>query len=80
LPLEIIAGPETEAMREEVVGAVRSALGTRTDAGDWLLTLRRGPGGYLVDLTNRDGVMRQWFFVAGDPIASIIRQGLSVPS
>jgi hypothetical protein len=80
MPLEIIAGPETEPMREEVVDAVRSALGTRTEAGDWLLTLRRGPGGYLVDLTNRDGVMRQWFFVSGDPVALIIRQGLSVPS
>lgn len=32
---------------------------------------------FLVDLNNRDGVMRQWLFGAGDPMAVIIREDLA---
>jgi hypothetical protein len=38
--------------------------------------VQRRDRGFLVDLTNRDGIMRQWFFEAGDPIAELIRRGL----
>jgi hypothetical protein len=74
--MEVFAGPGTEVMRDEVIDAVRTALGGRTDAGDWRLTVERRDRRYLVDLTNRNGTMCQWLFNAGDPIATIIREGL----
>ena len=76
MTLEVVAGPGTETMQEEVADAVKKALGARADAGPWLLSVHRRDRGYLVDLTNHDGTMRQWFFEAGDPVAALIRQGL----
>ena len=76
MTLEVVAGPGTEAVGEEVARAVKSALGARAEAGSWLLSVYRRDRGFLVDLTNRNGVMRQWFFEAGDPVALLIRQGL----
>jgi hypothetical protein len=76
MTLEVVAGPGTETMQQEVVEAVKSVLGVRAEAGPWLLSVHRRDRGYLVDLTNRDGIMRQWFFEAGDPVAALIRQGL----
>jgi hypothetical protein len=76
MALEIRVGPGMESLRQEVIEAVQSALGGRMEAGNWLLTLDRRPGGCLVDLTNRNGVMRQWFFEPGDPIGQIIKETL----
>jgi len=77
MPLEIQADVGTERIQEEIERAVRSALGLRGDAGDWLLIVHRRNGGYLVDLTNRDGIMRQWFFQSGDPVESAIKEALN---
>jgi hypothetical protein len=76
MALEIVTGPGTEPLSEEVVDAVRSALGARTEAGPWKLTLERCAGGILVDLTNGNGTMKQWLFEAGDPISFIIQEKL----
>jgi hypothetical protein len=76
MTLAVVAGPGAESMEEEVADAVKKALGPRAEAGEWLLSVHRRDRGFLVDLTNYDGVMRQWFFEAGDPIAALIRQGL----
>jgi hypothetical protein len=78
MALEIRATPEP--FSEEVAEAVRSALGARIEAGDWLLLVQRRPGFYVVDLTNRNGVMRQWFLEPGDPVVMIIREALGAPS
>lgn len=76
MPLQIRMGPGTESFAEEITQAVRSALGGRAEAGDWLLMVQRRPGGYIVDLTNRDGLLCQWLLKPGDPIVSIIDEAL----
>jgi hypothetical protein len=76
MPLEIRTGPDTEPFSEEVARAVRFALGERAETGDWLLLVQRRHGGYIVDLTNRDGLMCQWLFAPGDPIAAVIGEAL----
>ncbi len=76
MALEITAGPGTEAVRRGVEDAVREGLGERSQAGDWRLSMDRVHGGYLVDLTNGDGFVRQWLFRADEPIEYEIRQAL----
>jgi hypothetical protein len=80
MPLQIHMGPDTEAFSEEITRAVRSALGTRAEVGDWLLMVQRRSGGFMVDLTNRNGLMCQWLLEPGDPIAAIIGEALRGPS
>ena len=78
MTLEINSDTASEALREEVERAVRGALGERVEQGTWLVTLRRLPQklGYVVDLSNLDGFMRQWVFAAGDAVAPVIAQDL----
>ena len=78
MPLNITSDADSEAVREEVEQAVRSGLGPRVEQGQWVVTLRRLPQklGYVVDLSNLDGFMRQWVFARGDPLAAIIAQDL----
>ena len=79
MALEIRMGPDTEPFSDEVAAAVRQALGSRAEAGDWLLMVEKRSGGYVVDLTNRDGLMCQWLLGPGDPIAAIIGDALKWP-
>ena len=80
MPLEIRIGPDTEPFSDEISRAVRSALGEKAEAGDWLLMVQRRSGGYVVDLTNRDGLMCQWLLEPGDPVAAIVGEALKGPS
>jgi len=76
--LEIISDPGTEAVREDVDRAVRSALGDKLAQGSWQIILKKLPvkGGFVVDFTNRDGIMRQWVFGPEDPVGAIIQRDL----
>lgn len=76
MAFEVVAGPGTEYVREDVEEAVREGLGKRTTAGDWRLLMSRFEGGYVVDLTNRDGFMKQWVFRRDEPIEYEIRESL----
>ncbi len=76
MAMEVVAGPGTERVRQDVEDAVREGLGARTQAGDWRLFMNRVEGGFLVDLTNRDGFMKQWVFRADEPIEYEIRETL----
>lgn len=78
MALDINSDPGSEALRDEVERAIRGALGERVEQGNWLVTLRRLPQrlGYVVDLSNLDGFMRQWVFSSADPVASTIAQDL----
>ena len=80
MALDIKGDKGSEQVREEVEQAVRGALGDRVDSGNWVVTLRRLPQklGYIVDLSNLDGFMRQWVFGPGDPLAVRIAQDLKV--
>jgi hypothetical protein len=81
MALDIRSDSDTESIREEVEQAVRQGLGDRVDRGSWVVTLRRLPQklGYVVDLSNLDGFMRQWVFTPGDPLAATIAQELRAP-
>jgi hypothetical protein len=76
MAFEVMAGPGTERVRADVEEAVREGLGERTRSGDWRLQMNRVDGGYLVDLTNRDGFMQQWVFRPDEPIEYEIRESL----
>ena len=77
MAFEVVAGPGTESVRQDVEDAVREGLGTRTEAGDWRLHMNRVEGGrFLVDLTNGDGFMQQWVFSRDEPIEYAIRESL----
>ena len=76
--LDVSADAGSEQVRQDVEKAVRVGLGDRVERGNWVVTLRRLPhrAGYVVDLSNLDGFMRQWVFAAGDPLADVIRHDL----
>jgi hypothetical protein len=76
MALEVVAGPGTELVRNDVETAVRDGLGERAQQGDWRLFMNTIEGGFLVDLTNRDGFMRQWVFQRDEPIEYEIREAL----
>jgi hypothetical protein len=79
MSLEIVTDPATEQFRDEVSSAVESALGPRIAQGSWRVQLRKLPTlpGFIVDLTNGNGMMRQWLFAdPTEPVASIIRDDL----
>jgi hypothetical protein len=67
-----------ESVRAVVEPAVRAALGDRLDRGNWLLTLRFADRdrNLFVDLSNRDGFVRQWLFAPGAPITEFLRGAL----
>lgn len=76
MAIEVVAGPGTEAVREDVEDAVRSGLGERMSSGPWKLLMNRIDRGFLVDLTNGDGFMKQWVFRRDEPIEYEIRESL----
>ncbi len=77
MAFQVVAGPGTEAVRQEVETAVREGLGERTEAGNWRLHMDKVDGGrFLVDLTNGDGFMQQWVFARDEPIVYEIRESL----
>jgi hypothetical protein len=80
MALDIRTDTGSEQVRDEVEQAVRGALGNRIDSGNWVVTLRRLPQklGFIVDLSNLDGFMRQWVFGPEDPVAARIAQDLKV--
>jgi hypothetical protein len=81
MSLDIKGDKDTQSIRDEVEQAVREGLGDRVDRGPWVVTLRRLPQklGYVVDLSNLDGFMRQWVFTPGDPLAATIARELRAP-
>jgi hypothetical protein len=76
MSLEVLNDAGTERVKDEVAQAVKAGLGPRLETGSWRVTLRKLPGGFVVDLTNLDGIMRQWIFDRNDPIAETIRRDL----
>jgi hypothetical protein len=76
--LDITMDKASEALREQVEKAVRAALGDRIEHGNWVATLRRLPekSGYILDLSNLNGFMRQWVFTPGDPLEDVIKSEL----
>ncbi len=77
MAFQVVAGPGTDSVRQEVEQAVREGLGTRTEAGDWRLQLNRvDDGRFLVDLTNHDGFMQQWVFARDEPIVYELKESL----
>jgi hypothetical protein len=76
--LDITMDKASEALREQVEKAVRAALGDRIEHGNWVATLRRLPekAGYILDLSNLNGFMRQWVFTPGDPLEDVIKSEL----
>jgi hypothetical protein len=78
MPLNITSDSGSEAIREEVEQAIRAGLGDRVERGPWVATLRQLPQrlGYVVDLSNLNGFMRQWVFTAGDPVGLRIAEDL----
>lgn len=78
MALDIFSDPGSEAVRQEVEEAIRRALGERVEQGRWVANLRRLPQrlGYVVDLSNLNGFMRQWVFGQGDPLAAMIKRDL----
>jgi hypothetical protein len=79
MSLEVVTDQATEPLRDEVSTAVESALGRRIDHGSWKVELRKLPSlpGLIVDLTNGDGIMRQWLFAdPSEPVASVIHDDL----
>ncbi len=77
MAFQVMAGPGTESVRQDVEEAVREGLGERTEAGNWRLQMKRVEGGrFLVDLTNGDGFMQQWVFARDEPIEYEIKESL----
>ncbi len=77
MAFQVVAGPGTEAVREDVEEAVREGLGERTESGQWRLQVNRVDGGrFLADLTNGDGFMQQWLFTRDEPIEYEIKESL----
>jgi hypothetical protein len=81
MSLNITSDSGCESIRNEVEQAIRAGLGERVERGPWVATLRRLPRklGYVVDLSNLNGFMRQWVFTPDDPVADVIARDLQSP-
>jgi hypothetical protein len=76
MSFDVVSDKGTEPVTDEVTQAIRKALGPRLEAGSWRMILRKLPRGYIVDLTNHDGISRQWVFDRDDPAGDMIRRDL----